>query len=944
MKPNWRSKEDTMRKVARLFGQWLFISILLLPSALMAKETSNVLLLSSYEPLYPYAKILIDQVSQALEREQRTGLVQLHAEYLDADLTPLKANLEARAQLLQQQHQRRPYDVIVAIGEPALEFAVAQQERFPDTPIVFLDVPDAKVVKELSAHVHLAGVMNTPPIYEFLTFLRSLYPEKGTFYFITDSLPHREKRIRRSKRAAESLNISVVELSLAELSWQELAQQLEQLGNEPIVFLSAYLDKHGEQRHFKQALAYLAKHSASPIWSFHAATLGMGITGAIVNDSQVSAKLVAGQIVQLLSGVSPNQLAIHRHPPVQTIIDAQQASAYGLSFKQFPKSAIYINQPDSWWQYHGRYGALILFLTALIVASWVLLLAQIKKKRKAEKELPQWLSTVQQMLDAVPERIHFKDISGRYIFCNEAFSKTFKENPIGAFDYQLVEQNIADLFRRSDQLAISSGRTQVNSTWMLDENQQSRLYEVFKTPIYNDAKVLQGVLGFSRDITELTQAQKELEHITQHDALTGLPNRALLLQLLKSAIFEAQQSYESLAVIYLDIDRFKDINDTLGHNIGDLLLKDVGHRLHNNIQQFDICARIESDEFVLVLVNAGTAQQVQEKCERLLEVLARPYSLQGHLISLYASAGIALYGEDGEDADALIRHADAALYMAKTLGRNRCHRYTADLTEGQHLRIELEQDLHSAMEEREFFLVYQPQFIVGQALPTRAEVLVRWQHPKRGLISPVEFISLAESSGMMVELGYWILRSACQQFLFWREQGLQLEKIAVNVSPVQITHSFANDVAHILADLEFLPEWLELEVTESLMMSDTQTVNEQVCQLRNLGVEFAIDDFGTGYSSLSKLKTMPVSILKIDQSFVRNIDTDHNDLKIVQAIIQMAKSLKLITVAEGVETQQHEDILYGLGCDLMQGYHYAKPMPADQLYETYRPLINDKNL
>ena len=410
----------------------------------------------------------------------------------------------------------------------------------------------------------------------------------------------------------------------------------------------------------------------------------------------------------------------------------------------------------------------------------------------------------------------------------------------------------------------------------------------------------------------------------------------LLNKKLEYALNLARRNEEQLGILYLDLDRFKDINDTIGHDIGDLLLKDVAHRLHNNIRDTDICSRLGGDEFIVVLTSVNDAQRIQEKCEQLLQLIAQPYSLQGHLLSVFASAGISVFPQDGNNVDELIRNADAALHKAKELGRNRSYLYQRQLTDSIHSRMSLEQDLRSAMESRQFTLAFQPQFKLGNTKPQRAEALLRWPHPARGMISPLEFIPLAETSGMIIELGYWVLRSTCQQFLFWREQGLMLEKIAVNVSPVQINSSFANTVTDILQQLNFDPHWLELEVTEGLMMSGTTEVSQQIEQLRALGVEFAIDDFGTGYSSLSKLKSMPVSVLKIDQSFVRDINDDINDFEIVRAIVAMASSLGLTVVAEGVETAAHESTLQELGCEWMQGYYYAKPMAADEFYQRYR--------
>jgi len=391
-----------------------------------------------------------------------------------------------------------------------------------------------------------------------------------------------------------------------------------------------------------------------------------------------------------------------------------------------------------------------------------------------------------------------------------------------------------------------------------------------------------------------------------------------------------------VAVLFIDLDRFRDINDTLGHTLGDMLLRDVAHRLRNNLRDSDICARLSGDEFVVVLTQAS-ADYVAHKCEQLLDELSRPYQLQGHLLSMNASAGIAIAPEHGNNADILLVHADAALHQAKLLGRNRSCLYTQELTVTRNHQQLLEADLRVAVENEEFRLEYQGQFRPGESLPRRVETLIRWPHELRGLVSPHEFIPLAETSGLIKELGLWVIRRACEQFLQWRAQGLALEKIAVNVSAIQINAQFANAVAEVLETLNFEPSWLELEVTESLMMSGMTEINAQIERLRQLGVEFSIDDFGTGYSSLSKLKEMPVSVLKIDRSFVRNVHEQANDYEIARAIVAMARSLGIAVVAEGVENAEQGQTLTQLGCEWMQGYFYGRPVSGEDFSQLYAP-------
>ncbi|MDF1763821.1 MAG: EAL domain-containing protein, partial [Oleibacter sp.] len=509
-----------------------------------------------------------------------------------------------------------------------------------------------------------------------------------------------------------------------------------------------------------------------------------------------------------------------------------------------------------------------------------------------------------------------------------------RKDVVGTNNADYFEETIANMMRRHDEDTLTRRKPTMYEEWLTDADGSAVLMECRREPIFDDNGVCTGLLLVARDITESKEQQKDLEYLARHDSLTGLGNRHLLNQQLSFALQMNRRNEEALAVIFIDLDRFKDINDTLGHHIGDLLLRDVAHRLRSNVRDSDICARLGGDEFVVVLSQIEM-EHISEKCDHLLASIAKPYQLQGHLLSIYASAGIAIAPDHGDNASVLIINADAALQQAKLLGRNRSCLYTEAMTVRQDNKLTLEQDLNTAIKEQKLSLVYQAQFCPDDDKPRRVEALLRWKHPVRGFISPHEFIPLAETSGLIMELGIWVLRHACIQFLQWRENGLRLEKIAVNVSAMQLNANFAETVRDMLIELKFDPHWLELEVTESLMMSGMTEVSVQIHELRKLGVEFSIDDFGTGYSSLSKLKSMPVSVLKIDQSFVRNIHKQSNDFEIARAIVAMARSLNLIVVAEGIENQEQETTLKKLGCDWLQGFLYGNPMSGEEFLRQY---------
>ncbi len=905
-------------------------------AAVPSARTAQVLLLLSYEPVFPAADNIVSTMRRELNNNPHNDIT-LHVEYMDSDLQAGDAYLHAYAQLLRaKQQQGERYDLVVAAGDGALKLLVtAGREVLGQVPVVFLGVNDSQLIRNAQNLGGFTGIYDALPVYEFMALMRYLYPGFEQLHVINDGLPRSGQRLLQLQQAADSLKQKLVVHSLATLSWQQLADELAGLDGEPLLLLSAYQDVEKAIKPLHKSNRFLSAHSGSPLWSLSPFGIGDGLLGGVVTDLQLSTERAAAMALRILDGENPDRIIIDWHPEILTLVDAEQAINMGFEADDFPQKTIFMNQPPGFWQSYRNLFLLLLSVTVFFTSIGLFIWSEIRRRKFSDQQLDERTELIKNILDSIPDIIFYKDRNGVYVFCNKQFVNLMGKNPVGYTDFDVFDQETAEFFRAKDKEAVARKHMNVNEEWVHSVDGSVMLLETQKTPIYDKRGRCIGVFGLSRDITELKKAQQNLEHIAHHDVLTGLPNRLSLNKKLEYALNMARRGGELLAVIFLDLDRFKDINDTIGHDIGDLLLKDVAHRLHNNVRDSDICARLGGDEFVVILSRIDDEERIQEKCDRLLQVISRPYSLQGHLLSVFASAGISIYPQHGNSVDELIRNADAALHKAKELGRNRSCYYQRELTDSIHSRMSLEQDLRSALEQHSFTLYYQPQFRVGDSIPKRVEALLRWPHPVRGLISPHDFIPLAETSGMIVELGYWVLRSACQQFLFWRQQGLKLEKISVNVSPIQINSSFASTVADILQHLDFDPRWLELEVTESLMMSGTTEVSQQISELRAMGVDFAIDDFGTGYSSLSKIKSMPVTVLKIDQSFVRDINDDINDYEIARAIVLMAKSLGLIVVAEGVETKEQEGTLHRLGCEWVQGYYYAMPMDGEEFYQRY---------
>ncbi len=468
-----------------------------------------------------------------------------------------------------------------------------------------------------------------------------------------------------------------------------------------------------------------------------------------------------------------------------------------------------------------------------------------------------------------------------------------------------------------------------------------RSYRKDGTLFWNDiylAPVKDAVGGVSHfvvtqyDITATKRYEAELEYQANRDMLTGLANRNLLRDRLSQEIVYAGRYGHAVWVVYADLDRFKFINDTLGHKAGDTLLNKVAERLLIAVRETDTVARLGGDEFVLILPERIDERLSMNAVQRIMEILAQPLNIEGHAFFPTCSTGVAMYPTDGQDADTLIKHAEIAMYRVKETGRNNFQFYTPSMNAEALARLQIEGSLRNAIERDEFILHYQPQVDLKSGRIVGAEALIRWQHPDMGMVQPARFISLAEETGLIVPIGEWVIHTACRQAKTWHNAGLGQLRIAVNLSARQFyQHDLVKTVAAALQNSALAAKYLEIELTESLVMTDVERAIAILRDLKTLGVHISIDDFGTGYSSLSYLKRFPIDVLKIDQSFVRDITDDADDAAIVTSIISLAHSLRLKVIAEGVETAEQLAYLREHDCDQIQGYYFSKPLPLDAL-------------
>jgi diguanylate cyclase (GGDEF)-like protein/PAS domain S-box-containing protein len=472
---------------------------------------------------------------------------------------------------------------------------------------------------------------------------------------------------------------------------------------------------------------------------------------------------------------------------------------------------------------------------------------------------------------------------------------------------------------------------------------------------FDDQLKALAIVGTAQDISERKRSEREIHRLAYYDSLTGLPNRVLFKDRVARAIAHAQRYRYHLGLLFLDLDRFKMINDTLGHNVGDLLLKHVADRLSDSVRHSDSVgrtkdgeqthelARLGGDEFTVLLTNLSDVQDAAKVARRILEALARPFLVGGHEIFVTVSVGIAIFPSDGESVDVLLKNSDTAMYHAKEQGRNNFQYYSNAMNAAANERLVLEGEVRHATEREEFVVYYQPQVDLRSGRIIGAEALLRWQHPQRGLLAPGEFLQAASDTGMIRTIDEWVLRTACRQSRVWQQRGLAVPSVSINVSN-SLFHgaTLLKAVEEAFAETGLAPDRLELELTESIAMRNVDTSITVLQKLKAMGVQLAIDDFGTGYSSLSYLQRLPVNRVKIDQSFIRELLSHIRPVPIVRAIIAMAHSLQLDVLAEGVEEETQRSLLVAEGCDQAQGYLFGRPMPAAEFEKLLRPITMPK--
>ncbi|MEP7348960.1 MAG: EAL domain-containing protein [Sphingorhabdus sp.] len=548
-------------------------------------------------------------------------------------------------------------------------------------------------------------------------------------------------------------------------------------------------------------------------------------------------------------------------------------------------------------------------------------------------------SMLEQIIDTTPILINATDRNGKFLFLNSYQAALFGQEPdqlVGRSIFDLLDPSLAEREQQRNDMIIDTGISLPNYEEKFVSEGIELIFHCNKSPLLNKDNQTIGVLTTGLDITARKFAEEHRTHLALHDMLTRLPNRSLLAERMRVVIEESTTSGKTAALLLLDLDRFKVINDTRGHQTGDILLRQVAERISNAIGHNDFAARIGGDEFAVVFHNLEPEADIGQFCTELLTEIGRPYSINGIDQIIGASIGVALIPDDGASGDELLRLADLAMYEAKSTGRNGFCFYSPRLNQVAQLNAGVEIDLREALIHNQLFLEYQPIVDTASGNYVGLEALIRWQHPMRGRLVPADFMRIANDSGLIDGIGQWVIETACRQIAAFMAEGIELPHVAVNVSPKQFQYpTMCNDILAIVEKYGIGTSKLVVEITEELLLDQNQSVYDQLAMLRAGGIEISIDDFGTGYSSLQYLRDLPASRLKIDQTFISRIEQSAADRAIISTIAHLAHALDMRVVAEGVETEAQYALLRASGCDEVQGFLVGRPLSVDQLRDLF---------
>jgi len=925
----------------------------------MATEAIPIFVLHSYSQEYPWTKGQHQGFIETLHSDT-SRTYSFNVEYLDTKRSRYNMDYaDLIARYLREKYKDYQPAAVYVTDDNALTFALAKMDKlFPDVPVFFSGVNNFDIKSQLDP-AHITGVFEKKEISPNLRLMQRIDANVKDIVIVGDT-SETYNMITNEVRNELSRYPDFHVTFLSDKRIDSLVRRLKK-HTEHYIFLTtlgAIKDADGRTQPLAETINTIVHSGRFVVFSMEDAYLYPGVLGGFVTSGPRQGQVAAQLLQNYLNGTSMTELPPVEDSPNEYILNEAELQKAGLSLSNdLPGEVKLIKPLPGFYATHRNvilatlYG--LIGLVVLILAGSLVLF--IRKNREIAQSSRQILAAKEGLIHA--QRIAQMgnwdwQITENRLYWSEGIYRLFGIEP-DEFDatyeafLNYVHEDDRAAVEEAVKLALESGAPYDIDHRLIRPDGEIR-YVHESAEVHHDSEGRPTrMIGTVQDITEHKRAERalrekdaHLEHIAYHDILTGLPNRALLFDRLVHASSRADRNGNQIALMFIDLDRFKTINDSLGHAVGDALLQQAATRLQQLIRASDTVSRLGGDEFMILLEDLDDGKKAAIVAEKIIRALAQPFGFEGHQLYVSSSIGISLYPQDGCDAETLMKNADAAMYRVKDSGRNNFHFYEREITEHVLRRLQIESRLRMAVEQNALELFYQPVVCLEDRRICGVEALLRWHDPDVGTITPDQFVPLAEETGLIIPLGEWVIRQACTALKQWKEQGLKLDDFAmhINLSGRQLRQkALPQRIQDIFIETGVPPECIVLELTESTIMESKVDGQDILIALCEVGISIAIDDFGTGHSSLSRLKQLPIRELKIDRSFIQDITVDANDSAIVQAILAMAVSLDLCVVAEGVETIEQESFLIQNGSNMAQGYYYARPMPEAEI----RPLLLD---
>jgi diguanylate cyclase (GGDEF)-like protein/PAS domain S-box-containing protein len=887
------------------------------------------------------------------------------------------SSAENRRLLFEQyrlKYSKKKIDLIVTTDDAALEFAVLnRKELFPNALIVFSGVGSEAARTITARFPGVIGIYEDPDVEGTINLMLRLNPGLKHLYLIYDNTPSVQRTGDEMELTASRINPALEIIHLNNMTFDRLGDYLSTLPDDSAVLMGSYSrDVEGTGMDPQWFVKAFAEKSRAPLYVLFDYLSGNGAVGGNLISGKEMGEEAAKLGVRILAGVKPEELlapTVYGH----SVLDYKQLVRFNLPIDRIPANTTVINQPYSIYDKYKKVLGVTLALFSFLVVYILVLLANIRRRKAAEQEILKnnmELAALYEEIQASQDNLlsQYQELQATQealIKSEERYKLAVDGINDGLWDWDIAENQFY-LSKRGAQIlgkpkqAIASLEDFI--VWSVYPDEVNRVVSSLRrhlngeSPYFNceyrlaTSSRLKWVLvrgkaltdpsgkplrmaGSLTDITDRKNKESVIEHLAFHDSLTGLANRAALIKETKDAIEAASRVGCLAAVFYIDLDNFKVVNDELGHAVGDRVLAEIARKLSGISEDTHFLARMGGDEFVLLVTKVAGKDQLEKHAAKILHLFATPLRLENNSFYLTASVGIAVFPDDGTSIGQLFINADLAMYKAKATGKNRFVFYDQTMAEDAQRKILMERNLRQAITDREFKLLYQPLICLKTGRISGFEALLRWNSKDYGVILPGDFISLAEETGLIVPIGEWVLTTACRFIAKLSQHRKDNLTVSVNISVAQLTQgNFADMVKHTIKEAGVRADQLALEITESTLMESFESTVEKLTELRNYGVRIYLDDFGTGYSSLKYLEKLPIDVVKIDKTFIDDLNDAAEQKVLAGLIVELSNNIGLKTVAEGVETQSQLEKLRELNCTMVQGYLYSRPVPEEETY------------